>query len=96
MHLTIQETQLVAALSNLTFTDDQLEVFAESLSGISAYVESLDEIDTDTTEMTAQVTGLYNIWREDVASESLQQAEALSGARETEKGFFKTSAVFES
>lgn len=66
----------------------------EQFRGILDLMQELGEVDTADVVPTAQVTGLSNVFREDIVGESFSQEEALSQAPEHEQGYFKISAVF--
>ena len=85
----------VAKLANLTLTPEEEKKFEGQLGDILTYVEQLQKIDTTGIEETAQVTGLSNVARNDTASPSLTQDEALSGAKEQHNGFVKVQAILE-
>ncbi len=59
----------LAALSNLQLAEDEIDGLTEDLGRILAYVEQLDELDTKEVEPAYQVTGLQNIYRQDVVDE---------------------------
>jgi aspartyl-tRNA(Asn)/glutamyl-tRNA(Gln) amidotransferase subunit C len=63
--LTKEEVEHIAKLSKLRLTSAENELYREQLSGILEHVEQLSKVDTDKTEITANVTGLKNITRED-------------------------------
>lgn len=56
----------LAALSSLQLADDEIDGLTEDLGRILAYVEQLDELDTADVEPAYQVTGLENVFRQDV------------------------------
>ena len=85
----------VAKLANLTLSDKELKKFDSQLQETVDYVEELEEVNTKGVEPTSQVTGLENVLREDVATPSLTQDEALSNAKATHNGFFKVDAILE-
>ncbi len=85
----------VAKLANLSLDKEEKNKFEKQLSETLDYVNQLKEIDTNNIESTSQVTGLENITREDKASSSLSQEEALSNAKNKHNGFFKVKVVFE-
>jgi len=85
----------VALLANLKLSEKEIKKFQKQLSEILAYVDKLNELNTKGIEPTSQVTGLENVFREDEPKPSLSQKEVLSGAKNTEKGMFKTKAIFE-
>ena len=87
--------QHIAKLANLFIDADQQDLFASQLTAILAFVSKLQEISTENVEPTAQVTGLVNVYREDVIDESrmLSQKDALRNAKATHNGFFVVPAV---
>ncbi len=93
--LTVEETRHIAKLANLPLTDKEIEKFRSQLSEILNYIGQLSEVETKNVEPTSQVTGMENVFRQDKAKSSLSQDEALSGAKNNHKGFFKVKAVFE-
>lgn len=84
----------VAKLANLPLTPEEKEKFGKQLGDILSYIEKLNEVDTNGIKPTSQVTGLENVTREDTASPSLSQDEALKNAKEKHSGFFKVKAIF--
>ncbi|MDP3954887.1 MAG: Asp-tRNA(Asn)/Glu-tRNA(Gln) amidotransferase subunit GatC [bacterium] len=92
--LTQEEVKHVAKLAKLTLTDEEVGKFQQQLSNVLEYVEVLGKVNTDEVEPTSQVTGIQNAVREDKSAPSLTQGEALSGAKNKEKGMFKVKAIF--
>lgn len=86
----------VAKLANLPLTDEEKKKFEKQLSSILEYIEKLNEVGTKDVEPASQVTGLENVTREDAASPSLSQEEALSNTSEKHNGLFKVPAILES
>lgn len=95
MKLSKTQVEHVAKLANLELTETELEKFQQQLSEVLKYVEILNQVETGAVEPTSQVTGLENVWRKGQAGPSLSQEEALLGAKNQEKGLFKTKAIFE-
>ena len=89
------DIQHIAKLANLLIDADQEKLFTPQLTAILAFVSKLQEISTDNVKPTAQVTGLINVYREDVIDESrmLLQKDALRNAKATHDGFFVVPAV---
>ena len=87
----------IAKLANLIIVSDQHDLFIAQLSSILAFVSTLQNVPTDKIDETSQVTGLVNIYREDVIDRSrmLSQRQALSNAHQKHNGFFVVPAVFE-
>ena len=67
----------LASLSSLSLTDDEASALADDITNILSYVEQLDELDVANVEPTYQVTGLKNVWRDDVVEESDVNREQL-------------------
>lgn len=85
----------IAKLANLTLTDKDIKKFQEQLSKIVDYVGKLSKANTSKIEPTSQVTGLKNVFREDVIIPSLSQEKILSNAPDIYRGYFKVKAIFE-
>lgn len=93
--VTPAEVDHIAHLAQLPVTALELKKLTQQLVAILTFIGKLKELDTKGIAPTNQVTGLENIFREDVVSTSLTQAEALVAAPNTYKGYFKVKAVFE-
>ncbi len=85
----------VAQLANIPLKIEEKEKLEEQLEATLAHVERLKEIDTSKVETTSEVTGLKNVWREDVIEPSLFQAEALMNAKKVHNGFFVVPVIIE-
>ena len=83
----------VAKLANLPLKTEEKEKFEKQLSEILSYFEKLKKVDTKNVEATSQVTGLENVTREDEATPSLTQEEALSNTKSQQNGLFKVKAI---
>ena len=91
--LSEEEVKHVAKLAKLELTPSEVKKFQEQLSQVLAYVEILEEVRTEKTEPTSQVTSLENVFRGDKAKASLFQKEVLSGAKQNYQGFFKIKRI---
>jgi len=67
----------LAQLSRLQLDDEEADALAADITEILGYVEQLDELNTDGVEPTYQVTGLENVWREDIVDETGVSRETL-------------------
>ncbi len=65
MAITKKEVQHIAHLARLQLSDSEVTKFTKQLSTIMSYVEIVEKVSTDDTDITAQVTGLTNVMRED-------------------------------
>ncbi|PIR99319.1 Asp-tRNA(Asn)/Glu-tRNA(Gln) amidotransferase GatCAB subunit C [Candidatus Collierbacteria bacterium CG10_big_fil_rev_8_21_14_0_10_44_9] len=95
--ITNQDVQHLAKLVSLPLTDDRLNKLVDQITTTFEYINTLQAIDTDSTQETNQVTGLENIMREDVVEESrmLSQNQALQNAKHTHNGYFLVPAILE-
>lgn len=71
--------QHLAQLSSLQLTDNEADELQADLQNILGYVEQLSNLDTTGVEPTYQVTGLSNVWRDDVVEQSDVSREVLLG-----------------
>jgi aspartyl-tRNA(Asn)/glutamyl-tRNA(Gln) amidotransferase subunit C len=85
----------IAKLASLTISKSDEEKFEKQLSAILEHIQNLQMVDTSKIDETAQVTGLENVLREDVASQSLSATEALSNAKKTHNDLFQVEGILE-
>lgn len=97
MALTREDVLHVAKLARLDLTEKEVERFQHELSAILDYVSQLSEVDTTGVDPTAQVTGLINRFRDDVANPVSDETRQrlLDAAPEREGNYVKVKAVFE-
>lgn len=87
----------LAKLAKLQPNASDKKALEKQLQSTIEYISKLSEIDTSSVELTSQVTGLSNVFREDEIDEKriLTQEEALKNAKRKYKGFFVVNAIFE-
>lgn len=85
----------IAKLARLEMAEKEEERFSEQLSSIVDYIEKLNELDTDSIEPLAHCLQIHNVFREDVAKESLDVEIALSNAPEREEAYFKVPKILD-
>ena len=95
--LSVRDVTRIAKLASIPVTETQTEALTKQLGVTVSYVSKLQELSTDGVIETSQVTGLENVFREDVVDEKhmLTQDQALSGAKHVHNGYFVVPAVFE-
>lgn len=92
--ITIDDVQQLARLSSLQLTPDEATGLQKDLANIVDYITRLSELDTSGVEPTYQVTGLKNVWRDDVAQESeVGRDELLALAPESQDNQVKVPKV---
>ncbi len=94
MKLSKAEVEKIAKLSRLELTESEKDKFADQMSAVLDYVGKLEKVNTDNVEMTAQVTGLENVYREDKAEQCDYQEDLVKQAAEHEDNLIKTKSVF--
>lgn len=75
--ISTDDVRHLAQLSSLQLSDAEVESLRSDLENILSYIDQLGSLDTSGVEPTYQVTGLRNIWREDVVEGSSVPATAL-------------------
>ena len=85
----------LSKLSKLKLDSSQEKEFTQNLNDILGYVESLGEVDTEGIVSTAQITGLKNVWREDLVevSDEITKNEIKRNIPEMEDDYTKVKRV---
>lgn len=86
--LTLEDVRHIARLARLALESDEEEQYLQELNSVLSMAEALDKVDTSTLAETHNVTGLTNVWREDVATETLLNEEVFGNAPREEAGHF--------
>ena len=90
-----EEVAHLARLSRLAVTEDELDQFAGQLDVILQSVARVGEVAADDIPPTSHSVPLTNIYRDDVVTPSLTQAEALSGAPDSAEGRFRVPRILD-
>ena len=85
----------VARLARIAEAEDRLEPLAKELSGIIAWIEQLNEVDTDGVEPMTSAVKIPMPMREDVVTEGGDPARILANAPRTAGHFFVVPKVVE-
>ena len=91
--MTREQVQRIAELAQLTFTEAELDAFVAEFTHIVDYVGTISEVDMTGVEPMASLTGATTTFRDDVAGDCLDTAEALSNAPKKNDAFFKVPKV---
>lgn len=88
--------QKIASLAKLPIEEKNITKLQHELESSFEYINKIQTIDTSHIEETSQVSGLENVFREDIIEKerTLSQKDALSQAKSTYKGYFKVKAIF--
>lgn len=95
MSLSIEEVKKIANLARIQLTKEEEVRHAETISAVLDYMKILNEVDTTGVAITAQVTGLEDVWREDKSIDSKIKKELLAQMPKLEGNELKVPAVFE-
>lgn len=95
--ITIEKVKSIAKLANLPIDQQQIAKLKTDLEATFEYINKIQSLDTSNTQETSQVTGLKNVFREDLidTKRTLSQSQALANAKSTYKGYFKVKAIFD-
>lgn len=93
MAVTVQDVHKIASLAHLRFTDEEVDLYTGQLNQILAYVEKLNELNTDDVEITYHPISYGDAFREDIPGESLRVEDALRNAPEKNWQYFVVPKV---
>ena len=85
--------QDIAKLSKLEFNKSSNENMKKDLKKILAFVDKLNEIDTENIEPLVYLSEEENVLRPDQISKSLTQKQALMNAPQKDSDYFKVPTV---
>lgn len=96
MNLSPQDIAAVADLARLDLTEEEINRYAEQLSAVLAYMDILNEVETENVEETCQVTGLQDVFREDgvVSCDEDVRNKLVEAFPEREGDLLRVKAVF--
>lgn len=95
MSITIEEVKKIAELARVELTAAEEKRHAETISAVLDYMKILNEVDTSGVVPTFQVTGLKNIFRDDVVEVSPRPEELIGQMPEVEGNELVVPEVFE-
>lgn len=83
----------IALLGRIELTDEQAATLGQQFAEILAYVDKLQELDTDGVEPMAHALDVRNVLAEDKPGESLPSSEALANAPDRDGDLYKVPKV---
>ena len=95
MAFAADQIRYVAALARLKLTNEEVRRFAEQIDHILAYVDKLQQLNTDDVPPTSHVVPVANVFRQDEVAPSLPVDAALANAPQREGPFLKVPRVIE-
>ncbi len=97
MKITEDEVRYVAALANLSLTEEEVGKLRGDLDGILELMDRLNAVDVEGVEPMTQVlaAGESDTLRDDVVQPPLGNEAALANAPQSGAGYFKVPKVIE-
>ncbi|AJE02034.1 Asp-tRNA(Asn)/Glu-tRNA(Gln) amidotransferase subunit GatC [Geobacter pickeringii] len=95
MKITRAEVDAVALLARLELTAEETETFTDQMDAILAYVETLNELNTDGIVPTSHAVPMENAFRADEVRPSIGVENALLNAPDRVEDFFRVPKVIE-
>jgi aspartyl-tRNA(Asn)/glutamyl-tRNA(Gln) amidotransferase subunit C len=89
-HKTVDE---IAHLARLEFQAEAKDAIVKDINRMLAFVNKLQELDTENVEPLVYMTEERNVMREDIAKETIKQDDALKNAPKKDSDYFKVSKV---
>ncbi|MDA8901561.1 Asp-tRNA(Asn)/Glu-tRNA(Gln) amidotransferase subunit GatC [bacterium] len=93
MEITNETIDKLAELAKLQFKEGDKESIRKDLSKIIAFVDKIDELDTEGVEPLIHINREVNVLREDEVSETITQVQALKNAPSKDSDYFKIATV---
>jgi len=93
MSVTRKDVEHIAELARLRFKEEELESFTVQLNDILAYMEQLNELDTENIEPLSHPVENNNVFRDDKMKPSTEREDALKNAPQRDDEFFKVPKV---
>ncbi|MGQ9842150.1 MAG: Asp-tRNA(Asn)/Glu-tRNA(Gln) amidotransferase subunit GatC [Spirochaetota bacterium] len=85
----------VCQLARLELDADEKQEFTKQLEDIIRYVETINKLDTANVQPADHIVPLSNVFREDIAKQSLPMEEVANIAPQFEKSHFVVPRIIE-
>ena len=90
----IEDLKKVAELARIELTEQELNDMSADMGSILGFIDIIQKTDTAGVIPTSQVTGLADVWREDVVRPSpIKPKELLAGSPLVQDGYVKVKKV---
>jgi aspartyl-tRNA(Asn)/glutamyl-tRNA(Gln) amidotransferase subunit C len=87
------EVERIAKLARIGLSPTEVSQMSVELGRILEFVEQLQAVNIEGTAPTDQVTGLEDVWREDVVRPSMPREQLLANAPEHKDGYIVVKRV---
>lgn len=85
----------IAHLARLEFNEAAKEEIINDMNRMLAFVDKLNELDTEAVEPLIYMTNETNVLREDEIQQTVTQQEALKNAPKKDSDYFKVAKVID-
>ena len=85
----------LAGLARISIPEDQLDHYAQQLGAILDAVAQVSKVAADDVPAMSHPVPMTNVFREDIPSPSLGQADALAGAPAVEEARFRVPRILD-
>lgn len=85
----------VCQLAQLELAAEEKQEFTKQLEDIIRYVETINKLDTANVQPADHIVSLSNVFREDIAKESLSMEDVANIAPQFEKSHFVVPRIIE-
>ena len=93
--ITREDVEYVTGLAQLELDDATKERLAGEMGDILAYMDKLNELDTDNIEPMMYAQEMINVYRDDEIQPSLDRGDALRNAPRTDGEYFLVPRILE-
>ena len=95
MQITDELIAYLEELSRLELTKEEEERAKRELGNVVEYIDTLNELDTESVEPTSHILPVNNVFREDEVKPSFDRVAIIGNAPETKDGCFKVPKAVE-
>ncbi|MBC7867109.1 MAG: Asp-tRNA(Asn)/Glu-tRNA(Gln) amidotransferase subunit GatC [Gloeobacteraceae cyanobacterium ES-bin-316] len=85
----------LAKLARLNFNEAETIAIKSDLQKMIAFVQKMEEVNTDHTEPLQHMSKLTNVWRDDIVEGTCTKDEALQNAGKHNNDFFMVPTVIQ-
>jgi len=93
--ISLDHVRHIAKLARLTLTHEEALSYQQDLNAILQYVETLQEVNTQSVKPMSHVLPMTNVWREDEPGECDTSESLLDNAPMREGNYFKVPKILE-
>lgn len=93
--ITRKEVEKTAKLAHLSFSDAEIDKFAEQFNQIVGFVEQISELNTENIEPTTHAVAKQNVLRKDEVHESMPLTDIEQNAPRFQDGSYVVPRIIE-